>query len=274
MSLTGDLKARLAEIGIEPKKALGQNFLISRQVIQKIIAAVRSHEGEFKDLIEVGPGVGALTEPLLEAGLDVRLRLIELDRDLIAYWRARGLAVIDADALKLDWETLNLSAPALLVSNLPYQISTHLVVERCLGPERLRWMILMFQKEVAQRLTARPRTKDYGLLSVMAQLHWRMYKIADAAPGDFFPPPKVASRVLAFERISAEGLGTPFLKFLKAAFALRRKFLLKNVKGVVDKAKHDRIPRLLEELGHSDKARAEELSPGDFARLFGQLRDR
>jgi 16S rRNA (adenine1518-N6/adenine1519-N6)-dimethyltransferase len=159
----------------------------------------------------------------------------------------------------------------LLVSNLPYQISTHLVVDRCFGPAELKWMVLMFQKEVAQRLMAEPRTKEYGLLSVMVQLHFKMSKVADAAPQDFFPAPKVASRVLAFERMEAQGLGMPFFKFTKAAFAFRRKFLLKNLKGVVDKAKQARMAPILEEMGHSLKARAEELTPPDFAELFRKL---
>lgn len=257
MSAVFDLKEKLKEMGLEPKKAFGQNFLVNQQVIAKIIQAVR--ECEFKDLIEIGPGLGALTDPLLAAGL--RPRLIELDRDLVGHWRTRGLDVTDHDALKLDWNALNLRDPSLLVSNLPYQISTHLVVDRCFGPMELKWMVLMFQKEVAQRLTAQPRTKDYGVLSVMAQLHFKMRKVADAAPRDFFPAPKVASRVLVFERLADKGLGMPFLKFVKRAFEQRRKFLLKNLGDKVDKAS-------LQALGLSEKVRAEELTPAQFEQLF------
>ncbi len=126
----------------------------------------------------------------------------------------------------------------------------------------------MFQKEVAQRLMSETRSKEYGMLSVMAQLHFKMKKVADCAPKDFFPAPKVASRVLAFERLPVEGLGLPFLRFVKAAFAFRRKFLLKNLGGVVDKAK---VLRAFEEMGLSDKARAEELSPRQFAELFKKV---
>src|SRR4029079_19591838 len=112
MSRTFDLKARLAEMGVTPKKAFGQNFLVSTYVIKKIVEAVRVRK--FVDLVEIGPGLGALTEEIL----DLKPRLIELDPDLVAHWRSRGLDVIDDDALKLDWESLNLREPALLLSNL------------------------------------------------------------------------------------------------------------------------------------------------------------
>lgn len=268
MSLVFDLKARLQEMGIEPKKAFGQNFLVSSHVIDKIVDSVRARE--FKDLIEVGPGLGALTEPLLKRGLEPRL--IELDRDLVEYWRKRGLTVIDDDALKYDWNQLNLREPSLLVSNLPYQISTHIVIERCFGPAALKHMILMFQKEVAERLMAVPRTKAYGLLSVMAQLHFDMRRVADAAPKDFHPAPKVASRVLSFERKPDPGLGAPFLKFVKAGFAFRRKFLLKNLRGVVEKSHMERLPEVWSALNLSEKARAEELTPEQFREAFLRLK--
>ncbi len=267
MRSTVDLKARLNEMGIEPKKAFGQNFLINLSIIERIVETASLQP--CKDLIEIGPGLGALTEPMLKRGMTPRL--IELDRELIKYWRERGLHVVDQDALKLDWNSLELKAPALLVSNLPYQISTSLVIDRCFGPEALKCMVLMFQKEVAERLMAAPRTKAYGLLSVMAQLHFEMSRVCDAAPQDFYPAPKVASRVLLFKRRPEPGLGLPFLKFIKAAFAFRRKFLAKNIKGMVDKSKLARIEPALEETGHGPKTRAEELSPTEFAALYHKI---
>lgn len=269
MSATFNLKARLQEMGIVPKKAFGQNFLISRHVIEKITAAVRS--GQFTDLVEVGPGLGALTEPLLAAGL--KPQVIELDHDLAEYWRGRGLNVHEADAIQFNWDDLALHKPALLVSNLPYQISTSLLIDRCFGPSAIKFMVLMFQKEVAQRMTAVKSTKEYGFLSVMAQLHFKISRVADASPGDFFPSPKIASRVLMFERLDAEGLGLPFFKFVKQAFQFRRKFLLKNLKSVVDKAILAKMPETLDELGLSAKARAEELSPVQFVQLFNKVNE-
>ncbi len=267
MSATFDLKLRLAQMGIEPKKAFGQNFLINEFVINKILLQVQAYK--YTDLVEIGPGLGALTEPMLKLGL--RPRLIELDRDLVKYWTERDMQVVAADALQMDWQTLELQANALLVSNLPYQISSSLVIERCLGPENLRYMVLMFQKEVAQRLMAQPRSKEYGMLSVMAQLHFKMHKVSDASPGDFFPPPKVSSRVLAFERLPQVGLGPRFLTFVKHAFAFRRKFLLKNLRSVVDKSRLDSLGSALAECGLSAQVRAEELSPNQFVELYRKV---
>lgn len=253
-----EIKDKLAKLGLSPKKAFGQNFLVNDQVIGKIIAEAKRLP--HADLLEIGPGIGALTEPLVAAGLHPRL--IEFDPELAEHWRKIGpLEVNEGDALRLDWNELVKRPDTLLVSNLPYQISTDLVIDRCLGPDQVRWMILMFQKEVAQRLTAVPRTKEYGMLSVMAQLHFKMRKVADASPRDFFPAPKVASRVLFFERLEPQGLGEPFLKFVKRAFAQRRKFLLKNLGDSVDKA-------TLQRLGLKETVRAEELTPAQFVELF------
>lgn len=265
-----DIKARLAQMGVSPKKALGQNFLVSEGVIEKIVAAVRAVK--FSDLIEIGPGLGALTEPMLAAQL--KPRLVELDRDLIPYWRERGLEVWDQDALKLDWEGIGLRPSSLLVSNLPYQISTSLVVDRCFGPKNLEYMVLMFQKEVAERLMAKTHSKEYGLLSVMAQTHFDMKMVANAAPRDFFPAPKVASRVLSFRRKAGVELGERFLAMLKAGFAFRRKFLLKNLKGVVDKSTLELMPAHWERLKLKPTARAEELSPAQWVELYKSLYER
>ncbi len=264
MRSPAEVKARLEALGLSPQFQLGQNFLVNLAVISKIIGEVKNTE--FRDLVEVGPGLGALTEPMLHAGL--KPRVIEFDRNFAEVWRARGLSVIEGDALQVNWDDLALREPSLLVSNLPYQISTSLVVERCFAPLAIKWMVLMFQKEVAERLMAKPFTKEYGQLSVLAQLHFKMRKVADAAPADFYPAPKVASRVLAFERLPAHGLGRPFLRFVKQGFAFRRKFLLKNLKGVVDKPTMARLPALFEGLGLSEKVRAEELTPVQFEQLF------
>lgn len=253
-----DLKEKMRELEVRAKKTFGQNFLVNDGVIARIVEAVRAAKPSF--LIEIGPGLGALTEPLR----DLKPLLIELDRDLALYWRERGMEVVEDDALKINWNQLPISENTWLVSNLPYQISSRLVVDRCFGPRQLNGMVLMFQKEVAQRLMAPPRASAYGFLSVMAQNFWRMTRVADAAPRDFHPAPKIASRVLRFERLPENGFDVGFLKFVKASFAQRRKFLLKNL-GALGNSDWE---GLLSAGGIKLTARAEELSPAQFADLY------
>ncbi len=244
---------------IKSKRSLGQNFLVNRAVIDKIITAVKDFQPY--DLIEVGPGTGALTNELLKMTLP--LTLIELDRDLAAKWREEGRNVIEADALQVDWSQFS-NRGTVLVSNLPYQISSSLVIDRSVSPGNIKAMVLMFQKEVAQRLMAKKSTPDYGMLSVIAQVFWKIEKVCDADPKSFNPPPNVASRVLKFGAKASEVTDRKkFLKFVKAAFAQRRKLLSKNLN--VEK-------EFLAAQGFKETVRAEELSPEEFVALFFSLK--
>lgn len=170
MNLRAEVLRRLEKMDVNPKRSLGQNFLIDEGVVEKIIRSVETTKS--RQIVEIGPGVGSLTDSLINLG--VPLILIELDRSFAGYWRERELRVVEGDALRIQWQDLDLISPTLLVSNLPYQISTSLVVDRCFAPIEITEMILMFQKEVAQRLTSSPRTKEYGMLSVIAQLFWQI----------------------------------------------------------------------------------------------------
>lgn len=261
-----EVKARMQDLEVRSKRSLGQNFLVSEFVIEEIIEAVKKAKPAF--VIEIGPGLGALTERLME----FKPLLIELDKDLAAFWRERSFQVMENDALKVKWDQLGLPENAWLVSNLPYQISTHLVVDRSFGPANLQGMVLMFQKEVAQRLTAVPRTSEYGMLSVIAQNFWTLRKVVDAAPRDFHPSPKVASRVLVFRRKVTE-LDKGFLAFVKVAFEHRRKFLLKNLKALGHKRSVS-MEELFEQMGLNPKARAEELTPDQFSELYRRWKEK
>ena len=268
---------RLQELGADgPKRSLGQNFLISDQVIEKILKVVQSAPAA--SLVEVGPGLGALTDDLI--ALNQPLILIELDRRFAEAWRGRGLpqtTVIEGDALKLDWRAFGIPENSLFVSNLPYQISSSLVIERSLEPAGINRMILMFQKEVAQRIAAGAASKEYGLLTVIAQAFWETSTVCEAGPRDFFPSPNVASRVLHFKKREAQWLNTPgvtrghFLSFAKAAFSHRRKLLTRNLLGGFFSGPKDVLP-LLEQIFASQgllaTARAEELDPEAFIRLY------
>ena len=272
------LLARLEEMGSDgPKRSLGQNFLISEIVVERIIKAVQRYiEGE---IVEIGPGLGSLTDELIE--LTKPLTLIELDKKFVEYWRARSEAetaikinVVEGDALRIDWPSVLPPGKAILVSNLPYQISSSLLIDRSLEPFQFSAMILMFQKEVAQRITAESRNKDYGLLTVIAQNFWRIDLLCECAPRDYYPAPNVASRVLIF-KIRTDGLPISqrpeFLKFVKAGFSHRRKHLFSNLKGQYFSSRNlpaDRLVEAFEKTETSPKARAEELTPEKFKDLF------
>lgn len=255
-------------MGIAAKKSLGQNFLVSDTVIERIINQVKAFEPE--SLIEVGPGPGALTDLLLEMNLP--LQLIELDHAIAAYWRDKGLPVIEEDALRLDWKPFySGSKKVVFVSNLPYQISSSIVIDRSLEDVGVEHMVLMFQKEVAQRIRAPAQSEHYGLLSVIAQTFWKTEMVTEAGPRDFQPPPRVASRVLAFSRLKTEiGNRKAFLTFVKSAFAQRRKLLKKNLSGLLNQKKltEEQLVGWLAEMGFKETARAEELSPAQFVKLY------
>ena len=262
---------KLHQMGISPKRSLGQNFLVGRSVIDRIVANVKSHNPT--SIVEVGPGLGALTEPMMELG--VPLMVLELDRTFAELWREKGLEVREGDALRVNWESLGLKN-ATLVSNLPYQISSSLVVERSIHPSGVENMVLMFQKEVAQRLVARPQTKDYGLLTVIAQLCWKIQKVLEAGPNEFYPPPNVASRVLSFQRrAEIQGDLSKFLTLVKTGFAQRRKLLLSNLKplyGPTGTSK-DQWEIQLISLGYKPGVRAEEVSVAHWWALYKKFMD-
>ncbi len=265
------LMQRLDELQHRAKKSLGQNFLVSDLVISKILQKVESQKPQ--KLIEIGPGLGALTEGLLE--MKVPLKLIEMDHNFASYWKERGCDLLQGDALQIDWSQI-LSSDSALISNLPYQISSSIVIERSLDPEPLAFMILMFQKEVAQRIQAPARRDDYGMLSVIAQNFWKVEIVSEAGPKDFQPPPKVASRVLYFKPLQ-----TPiadrrfFLRLVKEAFRQRRKLLKSNLRGFLHDfgvQENDFLDWLkLHDL--KETVRAEELSPQVFKELYEYIAD-
>ena len=263
------LMQRLEELQHKAKKSLGQNFLVSDLVILKILKKVELQNP--KSLIEIGPGLGALTEGLLE--LKTTLKLIEMDHNFATYWKNRGCDLVQGDALQLDWKPIS-SSETGLVSNLPYQISSSLVIDRSLDLEPLAFMVLMFQKEVAQRIQAPARRDDYGMLSVMAQNFWKIEIVSEAGPKDFQPPPKVASRVLFFKPLETRIQDRKFfLRLVKEAFKQRRKLLKSNLRGFL----HDHgvlendFLDWLKQHDLKETARAEELSPTLFKELYEHI---
>lgn len=251
----------------DPKRSLGQNFLVNSQKIAQIIDEAKYLKPE--TVVEVGPGLGALTLHLKDTF--PKLTLLEMDDLFVQYWRDQGCHVMAGDALQMNWQELGLKN-ALLVSNLPYQIAGRLVVDRSVDPAGLEAMILMFQKEVAQRITARHPSPDYSLLTVVAQTFWETKHFAELGPNDFYPPPKVASRVVVFRRRDASHLGDPqkFLDFIKLSFSQRRKFLKKSLLTWVTQNK---LETAFAELALPLTVRPEEISVPKFQQLYLKLKD-
>lgn len=268
MTLREKIKRAQEELGVTAKKSLGQNFLVADHVVEKIILAVKDFSP--RSLVEVGPGLGSLTHSLRE--LPVELRLIELDAGFAELWRGQGAKLLEADALAVSWESEfgGLSRPLVFVSNLPYQISSRIVVDRSLDRAPVDGMVLMFQKEVAQRMHAKPGDELYGFLTVVVQTFWTTRIVTEAGPRDFEPPPRVASRVLAFSPRKTEIDRERYFRFLKACFLHPRKLLVSNLASLGDVPK-ERVVSWLEANGHHPKTRAEELKIEEFLSIARDL---
>jgi 16S rRNA (adenine1518-N6/adenine1519-N6)-dimethyltransferase len=234
------------------RRRFGQHFLHDPRVLARIVEAIGPSRDDF--LVEIGPGEGALTRPLLErAG---RLEAIELDRDLAAGLAAQfppyRLTVHCADALEFDFGRF--PAGMRLVGNLPYNISTPLLFHLARHAQRMRDLHFMLQLEVVERMVAAPSSAAYGRLSVALQARFRMKKLFNVSKGAFRPPPKVESAIVRLEPLPKileinEDL-------LRRAFSARRK-TLKNALPGIDFAA----------LGIDPRLRPENLSPEDYARL-------
>ena len=247
-----------------PRKRFGQHFLHDRTVIERIITAIDPKPDQI--IVEIGPGRGALTLPLLDRG--GRLHAIELDRDLAARLPAiaagRGeFTLHQADAVTFDLTALAGDRRLRVVGNLPYNISTPLLFHLIDQIDVVEDMTFMLQKEVADRLAAAPRSKAYGRLSVMVQWRCDVELLFDVAPDAFVPPPKVYSSVLCLRpRPSPLAVGDAqrFHDIVQAAFSQRRKTLRNSLRSLLDQPAFERA-------GIDSRRRAEELSLEEFAQL-------
>lgn len=252
------------------RKRFGQNFLIDRQVIADIVSAVAPHRGDC--VVEIGPGLGALTDPLLQR-LD-HLHVVEIDRDIVARLRPRyspeRLTIHEGDALDFDFSSLTGESGAKLhiVGNLPYNISTPLLFHLADFADHVYDMHFMLQKEVVERLVAEPGTSDFGRLSVMLQYRFVMDWLFGVPPECFAPAPKVDSAVVRLIPRPRHELtvrdDARFAALVSAAFAQRRKMLRNNLKGLLGDQDFER-------LGIAPTARAEELSVDDYVRIANAL---
>ncbi len=249
-----------------PRKRFGQNFLVDRGVIAQIIHAINPKPTD--NLVEIGPGLGALTGPLLERV--PQLHVIELDRDLAAHLRERyppeRLIVHEGDALRFDLGLL--PAPLRVVGNLPYNISTPLLFHFGVQAGRFSDLHFMLQREVVERMVARPSTKAYGRLSVMLQYRFRMEKLLAVPSSAFQPAPKVESAVVRLVPVlRAEGVARDeplFEETVRQAFSHRRKTLRNALSGLASEAD-------LHAAGIDPGLRAENLSVAEFVAIADVL---
>ncbi len=254
------------------KKRFGQNFLRDRGVVERILAAAALDPGD--RVVEIGPGMGALTDPMLSRAGEVHI--LEIDRELAARWRERPeahLRVHEGDALDLDWPRFLTTPPYKMVANLPYNISSQVLFKILDHRELFSRLVLMFQKEVGERLCAGPGSRDYGILSVLCQLWFDIRRVILVKPGSFYPPPKVDSVVLSFDPLASARVPVEdwmgFRRTVKAAFGQRRKSLRNALTGggwSVAQAEE-----ALRASGIDPSRRAETLSLDEFARLSRQL---
>lgn len=249
-----------------PRKRFGQHFLRDSGVVERIVAAIRPLPGD--RLVEIGPGLGALTRPLLDAAGE--LDAVELDRDLLEPLRARcaGSGVLRihcADALVFDFAALRGDGPRLrLTGNLPYNISTPLLFHLLDQAEHLRDLHFMLQLEVVERMAAGPGEDAYGRLSVMLQYRCRVESLFAVEPEAFRPPPKVRSAVARLVPRETSPVSVRderrFAEVVRLAFAQRRKTLRNALRGLLDAGQ-------IEAAGVDPGARAETLDLAAFAAL-------
>lgn len=271
---------------VNPNKSLGQHFLTDVNFCNKIatFAGIKPED----TVIEIGPGTGNLTDVLLNIAR--KIIGIEYDLEMIRHLSSRFLAgdrpegqleLIHADILNLDWNTilplLTLVPPATrssnllpvvqakLVGNLPYNIATRILSSMMEMNFRFQTAVVMVQREVAQRITATPNTKDYGYFSLLMQFHYTIQRGFAVPPGAFFPRPKVVSQVIQFTPHSVELEKTSyptFVKLIRAAFGQRRKTLWNNLKLAVTDQRA--LSRIFEDCGIAENARPEQVSLQQF----------
>jgi 16S rRNA (adenine1518-N6/adenine1519-N6)-dimethyltransferase len=262
------------------KKSLGQNFLVDQNYISKIISALNPQKNE--TIIEIGAGRGALTERLLESGADIFA--VELDRDLIPFLQEKfagnaNFNLIEQDALKVDFSKFKIQNSKFkikLAANLPYYISTAILQKLIEQRSVFSEMILMFQREVVERITAEAGNKERGYLTVLVEAYLLAEKLFDVPPTAFRPVPKIWSSVARFTprddseiKIENESF---FRQIVSAGFMQKRKTILNNLKNSFDLSeKNADLSSDLENLNINPKSRAEDLTVDEWKKLTAIL---
>ena len=255
---------------VSPKKALGQHFLVDRNLLAVIERLADLSSGDV--VLEVGPGLGVLTTFLADRVRHVHA--IELDRRLEAPLGdaldgRTNVDLVFGDALAVDLAALE-PPPSKLVANLPYNVATPLVAETLIGVPTLGTWCVMVQREVADRFFAEPGTKAYGAVSVLVRLHARRTGLHPVSRTVFRPPPNVDSALVAFDRIAPPANAEQVRRVVTAAFGHRRKTLANSV-ALAGLATREEAVAALETIARRPDVRAEALGPDEFVRLTEAL---
>lgn len=255
----------------KPKKKFGQNFLNDKNIIDKIVSTIAPQNAQL--VIEIGPGQGAITEKLIER--TEQLVCVELDRDLYQILQDKyqqRIQLVQADALALDFTPwLQSNHNAIICGNLPYNISTPLLFHFLRYVTHIEKMIFMLQKEVVDRITAKPGTKEYGRLSVMIQYHCQTMKCFEVSKHCFFPKPKVESAIVQLvpfkhDKPCVAKDEKKLAKVVATLFAQRRKTIRNNLKSIIPADK-------LEDLNIPLQVRAENLSVSQIVEISNIMND-
>lgn len=253
---------------VKPKKSLGQHFLTDQSIAKRIVDALEVSADLPSDVLEIGPGMGVLTQYLLSRE-DINLRLIEIDDESVQYLLTHfnGMAgrLMEGDYLRLDMNKL-FKAPYRVIGNFPYNISSQIFFKILDDKDRIPEVVGMVQKEVAERIAEPPGTKTYGVLSVFLQAWYDIEYLFTVGSGAFAPPPKVQSAVIRLKRNSRQDLGVDeklFRQVVKAAFGQRRKTLRNALKQLA--SEKGLSPETLS--AQVFDLRAEKLSVEDFIEL-------
>jgi len=260
----------LTLLGFRPKKRLSQNFLTTSHWADKLVDSVLEHPGA-DEIWEIGAGLGALTGPLLKKA-SVPVRIFEVDPRLASNLKRefQSADIIEGDFSKLDLsQYLESSTKISVLSNLPYHLSSNILFKLLEIRDQVVCLVLTFQKEFADRLKAKPRTKDFSSLTVMTQVFFDIEKIGILSPNCFHPKPEVSSQALKLipklrPEISMEELSS----VVRTAFQHRRKKLVRNLEERFPRTKLDAT---FSELGFSQNTRAEELDPSNYVTLAQRL---
>ncbi|WP_294374293.1 16S rRNA (adenine(1518)-N(6)/adenine(1519)-N(6))-dimethyltransferase RsmA [uncultured Clostridium sp.] len=258
-------------------KSLGQNFLIDDSVLTNIVEGAEVNDEDF--VIEIGPGVGTLTAKLLMKAKKVTS--IELDNDLIPILQEElggyeNFNLIHNDALKVDFnELIGNEQSVKLVANLPYYVTTPIIVKLLKDGYNFKSLTIMIQKEVAERIDAEPNCKEYGALSVLVQYYCNTSIVRRVAPSCFIPRPKVESIVIRLDRLNEPRVKTKdeklMFELVRAGFNMRRKTLWNAAKSF--KLSKEKLEKAFEKSGIDPKRRAETLSIEEFASLADCIYD-